>query len=221
DSTFAIKMKAYGPMALDTVALSNNAILDADEVKAHASTDDPWAAEWLKRNPAGVGPYRLVKNEPGVEIVLEATPNYWRPKPPFERIVLKLVPNEADRVLLLKRKAVQLVAGRPGLSPKNVKSLEGEPGLKVFTVGDTACNYLAMNQKKPPFDNLLVRLAVNYAIPIQAILPSVLYGYGVQMTSPIPNLTPSHLGTYSPYKHDIARAQSLMKEANVKTPIPV
>ncbi len=221
DYTFAIKMKAYGPMALDTVALSNNAILDVDEVKAHATKDDPWAAEWLKRNPAGVGPYRLVKNEPGVEIVLEATPGYWRPKPQFERIVLKLVPNEADRVLLLKRKAIQLVAGRPGLSPKNVKSLEGEPGLKIVPVPDTICNYVGMNQKKPPFDNVLVRRAVNYAIPIQAILPNVLYGYGQQMKSPVPSLTPSYLGDYSPYKHDIARAKALMKEAAVKTPIPV
>jgi len=221
DYTFAVKMKAYSPMGLDTIALSNNAILDVDEVKAHATKDDPWAAEWLKRNAAGLGPYRLVKNEPGVEIVFEATPNYWRPKPSFERVVLKLVPNEADRVLLLKRKAIQLVAGRPGLSPKNVKSLEGEPGLKIVPVPDTICNYLCMNQKKPPFDNVLVRRAVNYAIPIQAILPNVLYGYGVQMKSPVPSLTPSYLGTYSPYKHDIAKAKALMKEAGVKPPIPV
>ena len=221
DHTFAIKMPAPTTLAKDAIALSTNAILDADEVKARATKEDPWAAEWLKRNTAGVGAYRLVKNEPGVEIVLEATPGYWRPKPYFERVVLKLVPNEADRVLLLKRNAIQLVAGRPGLSPRNVKSLEGEPGLKIFKVADTTCNYLAMNQKKAPFDNVLVRRAVNYAIPIQAILPSVLFGYGEQMKSPVPSLTPSHLGTHSPYKHDIAKAQALMKEAGVTPPIPV
>jgi peptide/nickel transport system substrate-binding protein len=222
DYTFVIKMKAYGPMGLDTAALSTNVILDADEVKAHATKDDPWAAEWLKRNTASTGPYRLVKNEPGVEIAMEATPGYWRPKPYFDRVVLKLVPNEADRVLLLKRKAVDMVAGRPGLSPKNVKGLEGEAGLKIFQVPDTTCHYLAMNQRKPPFDNVLVRRAVNYAIPIQAIVPNVLYGYGVQMKTPVPSLTPSHLGDYSPYKHDIARAKALMKEAGMdKAPIPV
>ena len=222
DYTFAINMKAPSPMGLDTVTLSNNAILDPDLVKANATKEDPWATEWLKRNGASIGPYRLVKNEPGVEIVLEATPGYWRPKPYFERVILKLVPNEADRVLLLKRKAVDLVAGRPGLSPKNVKSLEGEAGLKVFSVPDTTCHYLCMNQKKPPFDNKLVRQAVNYAIPIQAILPNVLFGYGVQMKSPIPNLTPTYLGDYSPYKHDIAKAKALMKEAGMdKAPIPV
>jgi peptide/nickel transport system substrate-binding protein len=222
DYTFAINMKTASPMGLDTVALSNNAIVDPELVKSHATKEDPWATEWLKRNTASIGPYTLVKNEPGVEIVMEATPNYWRPKPYFERVVLKLVPNEADRVLLLKRKAVDLVAGRPGLSPKNVKALEGEAGLKVFSVPDTTCHYLCMNEKKPPFDNKLVRQAVNYAIPIQAILPNVLFGYGTQMKSPVPNLTPTYLGDYSPYKHDMAKAKALMKEAGMdKAPIPV
>jgi peptide/nickel transport system substrate-binding protein len=222
DSTFAVSMKAPSPMGIDTVALSNNAILDPDLVKSHATKEDPWAAEWMKRNLASVGPYQLVKNEPGVEIVMEAAPSYWRPKPFFERVVLKLVPNEADRVLLVKKKAVDLVAGRPGLSPKNVKALEGDLSLKIFSVPDTTCHYLCMNEKKPPFDSKLVRQAVNYAIPIQAILPNVLFGYGTQMKSPIPSLTPTYFGDYSPYKHDIAKAKALMKEAGMdKAPIPV
>jgi peptide/nickel transport system substrate-binding protein len=223
DHTFAIKMKAPSPMAMDVVALSNNAIVDPDEVKAHATKDDPWAAEWLKRNIAGVGPYRLVKNEPGVEMVLEGSPGYWRPELFFQRIVLKFVPNEADRVLLLKRRAIDLVAGRPGLTPKNVKSLEGEPGLKVFSVPDTTCHFIAMNTQKPPFDNVKVRQAVNYAIPIPAILPNVTFGYATQMTSPVPHLTPGHVGTLSPYQYDIERARQLMKDSGwlAKAPIPV
>jgi len=52
-------------------------------------------------------------------------------------------------------------------------------------------------------------------------MPHVLFGYGTPMKSPVPNLTPSHLGDYSPYKYDIARAKALMKEAGVTTPIPV
>jgi peptide/nickel transport system substrate-binding protein len=203
------------------MALSNNALLDPDEVKSHATDADPWATDWLKRNAAGLGPYTLTKNEPGVEVVLEATKNYWRPAPYFQRLVLKFVPNESDRVLLLKRHAVDIVTGRPGLSPKSVKSLEGEAGLKIFTVPDTTCHWLCMNGKKPPFDNVKVRQAINYAIPIQAILPNVLYGYGAQMKSPLPNLTPGYDDTLSPYKYDLAKAKGLMKEAGVATPIPV
>lgn len=221
DYTFAMRMEQPNPMAMDILALSNNAMMDADEVKARATKEDPWAAEWLKRNIVGIGPYRLAKNEPGVEIVLEASKGYWRPEPYFQRVVLKFVPNEADRVLLLKRKAIDMVVGRPGLSPKNVKSLEGEAGLKIFNVPDTTCHYLAMNQKKPPFDNKLVRQAINYAIPIDPIMRGVLFGYATQMKSPIPHLTPGYNGNLSPYKHDIEQAKRLMQEAGVKPPIPV
>ncbi|TXL78151.1 ABC transporter substrate-binding protein [Vineibacter terrae] len=220
DKTLAIEMPAPSPMALDVLALSNNAILDPDEVKAHASEKDPWATDWLKRNVAGVGPYRLVKNEPGVEVVLEAAKNYWRPQPFFQRLVFKFVPSEADRVLLLKRRAVDIVTGRPGLSPRNVKSLEGEAGLKIFSVPDTTCHWLSMNTKKAPFDNVKVRQAINYAIPINAIIPSVLFGYGTQMKSPVPSLTPGYDDKLSPYKHDIAKAKALMSEAGVG-PLPI
>ncbi len=221
DHTFAMKMPHANPMGMDIIALSNNAMMDPDEVKTHATQADPWAAEWLKRNIAGVGPYRLARNEPGVEIVLEATKGYWRPEPYFQRVVLKFVPNETDRVLLLKRKAIDMVVGRPGLSPRNVKSLEGEAGLKVFNVPDTTCHYLCMNEKKAPFDNVQVRRAINYAIPIQAIMPSVLFGYATPMKSPLPSLTPGYTGNLSPYTYDIEKARQLMKESGVKTPIPV
>jgi peptide/nickel transport system substrate-binding protein len=221
EHTVAIAMPSSSPMTLDVMALSNNALLDPDEVKTHATDADPWATDWLKRNTAGLGPYTLTRNEPGVEVVLDATRNHWRPAPYFQRLVLKFVPNESDRILLLKRHAVDIVTGRPGLSPKSVKSLEGEAGLKIFTVPDTTCHWLCMNGKKPPFDNVKVRQAINYAIPIQAIIPNVLYGYGAQMKSPLPNLTPGYDDTLSPYKHDPAKAKSLMSEAGVPTPIPV
>ena len=215
DYTFAINMPGPSAMLLDTVTLSNNALLDPDEVKAHGTTDDPWAAEWLKRNTAGLGPYRLVSNEPGVEVVLEATPGYYGAEPYFKQVVAKFTPNEADRILLLKRKAVDMVIGPNSMSPKNLKSLEGEPGLKVVNLPDTVCNFLCMNTKKAPFDNVKVRQAINYAIPIQAIIPNVLYGYGDQMKSPVASQTPGYDGSLSPYKYDIAKAKALMQEASV------
>jgi len=213
DYTFAIKMKKPNPMDMDIIALSNNAILDPAEVKKHATSDDPWAANWLKRNPIGGGPYTLAKNIPGVEVVLEANKGYWQKPPYFERIVLKFVPSEADRVMLIKRKAVDMVVGRPGLSPKNVKSLEGEPGLKIFSVPDTTCHFVSMNQKRPPYDNIKVRQAINYAIPMEAIMPNVLFGYGRLMKSPVPDLTPTYDLTANKYKFDLEKAKALLKEA--------
>jgi peptide/nickel transport system substrate-binding protein len=222
DYTLAINMPGPTLMALDVVALSNNALLDPDEVKQHATAADPWAGDWLKRNTAGLGPYELVKNDPGIEIVIAARNGHWRAPPYFQRVVFKFVPNESDRMLLLKRRLIDMVVGRPGLSPKSVKSLEGEAGLKIVSVPDTTCHWLCMNTRKPPFDNVKVRQAVSYAIPIQAIVPNVLHGYGVEMKSPVPSLTPGHDATLSPYRHDIDKARALMKDAGLGAdPIPV
>ena len=220
--TFAINMPAASPMTLDTMALINNALLDPDEVKANATPEDPWATNWLKRNTAGLGPYQLVKNLPGVEVILEARKDHWHGTPYFERVVFKFVPSEADRVLLLKRNAIDMVVGRPGLSPRNVKALEGAAGLKIVSVPDTTCHWLCMNSQKAPFNNVKVRQAINYSIPMQAIIPNVLFGYGSEMKSPVPSLTPGHDATLSPYKYDIEKAKSLMREAGFgSTPVTI
>jgi peptide/nickel transport system substrate-binding protein len=220
-STIAINMKGPTPqqMVLNLLSLMTITALDPELVKPNATEKDPWAADWAKRNPAGSGPYTLAANTPGVEVVLEARKDHWRGAPAFQRIVFKFVPNEADRVLLLKRKAVDLVVGRPGLSPRSIKTFEGDKNFKIVSVPDTTCHWLAMNQTKPPLNDVRVRQAINYAIPVAAIVPNVLLGYGAAMTSPVPALTPGHDATLSPYKQNLDKAKELMKQAGVTQPV--
>jgi peptide/nickel transport system substrate-binding protein len=219
--TVAINMKGPTPqpMVLNLLALMNMTVLDPELVKPNATEKDPWAADWAKRNAAGSGPYTLTTNTPGVEVVLEARKDHWQGVPQFQKVVFKFVPNEADRVLLLKRKAIDMVVGRPGLSPRSIKPFENDKDFNVFSVPDTTCNWLAMNQTKKPLDNVKVRQAINFAIPVAAIVPNVLMGYGAQMKSPLPALTPGYDGTLSPYKYDLDKAKALMKEAGVTTPV--
>jgi peptide/nickel transport system substrate-binding protein len=221
DNTVAVNMKGPTPqpMVLNLLSLMTITALDPELVKPNATEKDPWAADWAKRNPAGSGPYTLAANTPGVEVVLEARKDHWRGVPAFQKVVFKFVPNEADRVLLLKRKAVDLVVGRPGLSPHSIKAFEGDKAFKIVSVPDTTCHWLAMNQTKAPLDNVKVRQAINYAIPVAAIVPNVLMGYGAAMTSPVPALTPGHDGKLSPYKFNLDKARELMKEAGVTTPV--
>ena len=117
--TIAIDMKGPTPqhMVLNFLSLMTITALDPELVKPNATEKDPWAADWAKRNPAGSGPYTLAANTPGVEVVLEARKDHWRGVPAFQKIALKFVPNEADRVLLLKRKAIDLIAGTIAYDP--------------------------------------------------------------------------------------------------------
>ena len=46
----------------------------------------------FKEQPVGLGPYRFVSYQPGVELILEANPDYWRKTPYVKRLVMKSVP---------------------------------------------------------------------------------------------------------------------------------
>jgi len=57
----------------------------------------------FKKTPVGAGPYKFVSFTPGVELVLEANDQYWRKSPTVKRLVLKVIPDEATRLVALKR----------------------------------------------------------------------------------------------------------------------
>ena len=43
----------------------------------------------FKQKPVGLGPYRFIRMEPGVELVLEAQEHYWRKTPSIHRLIFK------------------------------------------------------------------------------------------------------------------------------------
>src|SRR5262249_540710 len=63
----------------------------------------------FKKAPVGAGPYRFVSFSPGIELVLEANPGYWRKAPAVKRLVLKAVLDESTRLAMLKRGEADIV----------------------------------------------------------------------------------------------------------------
>ena len=78
---------------------------DSTEAKKRATTADPWAKEWLKTNSAGFGHKQVEKHTAGEELILVRNPNY-EPKPQIARVIIKIVPDSATRLALLKRGSV-------------------------------------------------------------------------------------------------------------------
>src|SRR5207253_11369742 len=56
----------------------------------------------FKKHPIGAGPYKFASTKPGIEVVLEAFPAYWRRVPSVETLVMRRSPEATTCALKLK-----------------------------------------------------------------------------------------------------------------------
>ncbi len=212
EQTIEMTVDTPNTLLLGNMAQFGNSILNPAVVEPHMTTEDPYAHEWLKANTTGTeqGPFVLESWEPGNQWVLARNPNYWGEPPKLERIIFKVIPDPSSRLTQLQSGAVDIAYELP---TTDVLALEGDPNLQIIRYPSRFVVFLGMNEQVPPFDNKLVRQAVSYAIPYETIVNEVLNGYGRQLTSPIPDGTPTHTDEFFVYKQDPETAKELLTEA--------
>ena len=210
--TIEITLDAPNTLLFGNMAQAGNSILNPKVVGPHMTEDDPAAHEWLKSNTAGTeqGPYRLESWERGNQYVLVRNENYWGKPANIERIIFKIIPDPSSRLAQLVSGAVDVAWQLPTI---DIKALEDNPDITVHRSTSRIIGKLGMNNTVPPFDNMLVRQAVSYAIPYETIINDVMNGYAIQLTSPVPTGTPTHIDDAFDYTLDLEKAQSLLVEA--------
>jgi len=213
---YTIQFTLDGPNAIFLPAwafLSSLSIVDSAELKMHATTDDPYGHEYLSVHVVPTGPYTVKNYIPGSEVVLEAYDGYWRGKPKTDRVIYKVVPEEANRVLLLKNGDVDMAYF---ISAEQVKTqLEGAAGVTVLSIPTAGTEYFNLQTTRKPLYNRLLRQAIAYAVPYDDLIENVMYGYASRATSPIPTLTAYHRDV-SPYDYNPAKSRELLALAGYK-----
>jgi len=176
----------------------------------------PYSSTGLNVYPAA-GPYYIASRDPGRSTVLKRNPNYKgdRPANPDQMV---FTPNVNTDQSLLQVKAGQSDLDIIGIPATAAAGLAQQYGVNKgrFWVGPTSCvSYMAMNNARPPFDNVNLRKAVEYAIdrPAQVRLLGAYAGKRTsQMLVPgVPGYKP-----FNPYPlkgADIAKAKQLAGSA--------
>ena len=185
-------------------------VFDSEELKKHATDDDPWAIEWATKNPQDGGVYNVSSYSPGQEIVLEANPNYPLDQPKVKRVRLQVVPSAANRRLLLEKGEVDIGIG---LSRRDIDDLRDKSGINVISSPSNEWVFMPMSATVPPLDNPTVRQALAHAVPYDAIIDNVFNGNARRSTSPVPLDMPGHSPAGYPFEYDLDKARSLLKEA--------
>ena len=96
---------------------------------------------------------------------------------------------------------------------------KNDPRFQVLIGGTEGKTILAMNNKKPPLDDLKVRQAIAYAIDRKAIIDGAMDGLGTPIGSHLTPNDPGYVDLTGMYPHDPAKAKALLKEAGVTTPL--
>ncbi len=169
--------------------------------------------EGFKNHPIGLGPYRFVSHQPGIEAVFEAYTDYWHKTPHVKRLVMKGIPESTTRLAMLKRQEADVAYGMYGAVAEEIRrdaNLKLEP-----TVPPTPQWLVFTNEQydpKSPWADKRLRLAANHAVNRQAVNEAETLGHSVLSGSIVPRAFDYALSR-EPYAYDPQKAKQLLKEA--------
>ncbi|TMM11191.1 MAG: ABC transporter substrate-binding protein [Actinobacteria bacterium] len=164
------------------------------------------------------GPYMIQSYKPNKQIVEVRNPNFSSsaldnnvPTGNPDKVIWDII---GDDSVALQR----VISGQDDwegyhpIPPDRLSSVQSKYGsdIKTFTPANTY--YFFMNTRVAPFDNVLVRRAVNYAIDRARLV--AIYG---GLARPTENILPPTYPAYtkhSLYRHDFAKARKLVRQAH-------
>lgn len=165
--------------------------------------------EGFLNNPVGTGPYKFVEWVKDERLVVEANPDYWNGAHKIGTVIIRPIPEIATRIAALEAGDVNIISDVP---PDYVDQ-PGE-GTQIATVSGTRAFFIGMNVNVPPFDDVRVRQAMNYAVDIPIIIEAVLNGLARPIDNP---LLPEAFGYVETpmYSYNPEKAKSLLADAGL------
>ncbi|OLT63405.1 ABC transporter substrate-binding protein [Moorena bouillonii PNG] len=160
----------------------------------------------------GTGPFKFKEWRNGKEIILEKSPNYWKPNlPKAEKVIVRFIPDIAKRLTMLKSGEIDFTSD---LVPKQLENLVGEAKLKSIFRPSFNVGYLSLNTNYKPLSKQKVRIAIALGINHQKIVEKNWQGLGesdAHFTPPL--LDWSESPNFGSYKYDPQLAKQLLREA--------
>jgi len=140
----------------------------------------------FKKAPIGAGPFKFVSFTPGIELVLDAHEKYWRKPPSVQRIVMRVIPDEATRLAALKRGEVDIAMSIRGELAEEVRA---SPGLTLKPAVGSAPYWIYFPEQwdsRSPWHDVRVRQAARLAIDGKSINQALTLGFSHLTNSAFP-----------------------------------
>ncbi len=119
--------------------------------------------EGFKKHPIGAGPYRFVSSRPGVEVVLEAVPDYWRRVPNVKTLVMRSVPEATTRALMVRTGEADIGYALDGPDAEGLQ----KNGIRIVATKHASIFWIEFPRQwdpNSPWHDIRLRQAVNLAL---------------------------------------------------------
>ena len=162
--------------------------------------------------PMGCGPYKFEEWNPGASFTLVKFDDYFDPETAAQNdgLVFKVIPEESARTIALETGELDMVID---LNTTDANRVRDNASLALDECDSTHVEYLALNVEKAPFDNKLVRQALNYAVKKDDIVIAAIDGEGDPFHNYIGTAAIGYYDTAVDYEYNPDKAKELLAEA--------
>ncbi|MEW2546258.1 ABC transporter substrate-binding protein [Streptomyces sp. NPDC047002] len=132
--------------------------------------------------PVGEGPYEITARRKGDSVTLRASTHWYGDHAPhIGRIVVRFVPDASQRLVQLRNGELDGAF----LEPDDVATARKMPGHTVLREQNADFRSLVYNLRMPLLKDARVRQALDAAVDRDALVDSVLHGYGAPAHGPL------------------------------------
>ncbi|MCA8909544.1 MAG: ABC transporter substrate-binding protein [Rhodospirillaceae bacterium] len=173
----------------------------------------PESAETNGTNPIGTGPFRFVDRVEGDRVMLERYPDYWggADAVALDEAEFRFMSDPSAQIAAMLAGDIDAF---PNIgAPESLPIFEDSDRLSVVVGTTEGETIMAMNNRRPPFDDVRVRRAVAHAIDRQELIDGAMFGYGTPIGSHFAPHNPAYVDLTGESAYDPELARSLLAEA--------
>jgi peptide/nickel transport system substrate-binding protein len=202
------------PFAVFMPVLSELWVVNSKLVKSH-DKDNDWGAEWLTRNEAGSGGYRLKRFDPAIGFQAERFEGHFMPfgKAAIDDADFRVTMETATRVLGMIKSEFTTTDGY--MPAEQVQRMKASGNVWFKEAESIRTFYFIINNAKAPLNDVNMRRALSCMFDYDGFNNNILGGTVVRNPGIIPNPMWGAPAGLKGYTYDIDKAKyylSLVKE---------
>lgn len=196
---------APDPWFLDLFQLWVTDIVDPLYINAHGGVQNDTVNTYMATHAMGTGPYEIGPgNYTSSTITMTYNPNYWGPRPNITKIIYDVVSSPSTQEAELEQGSINIAENVP---LDQMSTLANYSNLKVKAGPTSSEYYIGLDENVTPFNNLDVRIAINYAVNVSQITAYSVFNYGIPLYDTMAPSIEAYIPAFKNYTYDLAEAQ--------------